>query len=120
MRHGRGVRLTEPGRLLTTRARSILADIDILSEELLARQTEPQGELSVGLPWSWSEGITAPVVKRFNELYPEVRLNVIADSSETLDRKSVVSGKSGSVRVDIGGRCIIKKKKKIKETIQQI
>src|SRR3546814_15172123 len=71
MRHGRGVRLTEPGRLLTTRARSILADIDILSEELLARQTEPQGELSVGLPWSWSEGITAPVVKRLNELYPE-------------------------------------------------
>src|SRR3546814_3298565 len=85
MRHGRGVWLTEPGRLLTTRARSILADIDILSEELLARQTAPQGELSVGLPWSWSEGITAPVVKRFNELYPEVRLHVIADSSETLE-----------------------------------
>src|SRR3546814_20967895 len=34
MRHGRGVRLTEPGRLLTTRARGILADIDFLSEEL--------------------------------------------------------------------------------------
>src|SRR3546814_12188512 len=29
-----------------------------------------------------------------------------------LDRKSVVSGKSGSVRVDLGGRRIIKKKKK--------
>src|SRR3546814_19560928 len=28
------------------------------------------------------------------------------------DRKSVVSGKSGSVRVDLGGRRIIKKKKK--------
>src|SRR3546814_17415670 len=28
------------------------------------------------------------------------------------DRKSVVSGKSGSVRVDFGGRRIIKKKKK--------
>src|SRR3546814_14266227 len=28
------------------------------------------------------------------------------------DRKSVVSGKSGSVRVDIGGRRLIKKKKK--------
>src|SRR3546814_12679578 len=46
---------------------------------------EPLGEHSVVLPWSWSEGITAPVVKRFNELYPEVRLNVIADSSETLE-----------------------------------
>lgn len=85
MRHGRGVRLTEPGRLLTTRAQAILFDIDLLSEELLARQTEPQGELSVGLPWSWSEGITAPVVKRFKDLYPDVRLTVITDSSETLE-----------------------------------
>src|SRR3546814_20085390 len=32
-----------------------------------------------------------------------------------LDRKSVVSGKSGSVRVDIGGRRIIKQKKTIRE-----
>src|SRR3546814_15904066 len=31
----------------------------------------------------------------------------------TFDRKSVVSGKSVSVRVDLGGRRIIKKKKKI-------
>src|SRR3546814_12883268 len=30
------------------------------------------------------------------------------------DRKSVVKGKSGSVRVDLGGRRIIKKKKKKK------
>src|SRR3546814_14724697 len=32
---------------------------------------------------------------------------------EILDRKSVVSGKSVSVRVDIGGRRIIKKKKEV-------
>src|SRR3546814_14145009 len=34
------------------------------------------------------------------------------------DRKSVVSGKSVSVRVDLGGRRIIKKKKKTKNTIK--
>src|SRR3546814_16143918 len=33
-----------------------------------------------------------------------------------LDRKSVGSGKSVSVRVDLGGRRIIKKKKKTKQT----
>src|SRR3546814_17932064 len=33
------------------------------------------------------------------------------------DRKSVVSGKSVSVRVDIGGRRIIKKKKKTIDTV---
>src|SRR3546814_15604526 len=36
-----------------------------------------------------------------------------------LDRKSVVSGKSVSVRVDLGGRRILKKKKNISETEQQ-
>src|SRR3546814_15501413 len=35
------------------------------------------------------------------------------DYLANLDRKSVVSGKSVSVRVDLGGRRIIKKKKKI-------
>lgn len=85
MRHGRGVRLTEPGRLLTARAKEILADIDNLSEELLARQTEPQGELSVGMPYSWSENITAPAVKQFTNHYPDVQLQIVADSSETLE-----------------------------------
>src|SRR3546814_12119974 len=33
------------------------------------------------------------------------------------DRKSVVEGKSGSVRVDLGGRRVIKKKKTKKESI---
>src|SRR3546814_11213926 len=36
------------------------------------------------------------------------------------DRKSVVSGKSVSVRVDLGGHRIIKKKKYIKESRQNI
>ena len=85
MRHGRGVRLTEAGRLLEVRAKAILADIDRLSDELLAGQAEPRGSLSVGLPYAWSETITAPVVKQFSDRYPDVQLTVIADSSETLE-----------------------------------
>src|SRR3546814_19886618 len=37
------------------------------------------------------------------------------DRHQAADRKSVVSGKSVSVRVDLGGRRIIKKKKKIRK-----
>src|SRR3546814_17240478 len=36
-----------------------------------------------------------------------------------LDRKSVVEGKSVSVRVDLGGRCSIKKKNKKKKTTKR-
>src|SRR3546814_15759938 len=37
-----------------------------------------------------------------------------ADAGASLDRKSVVEGKSGSVSVDHGGRRLIKKKKQIR------
>src|SRR3546814_15665644 len=41
----------------------------------------------------------------------------IVDLDRAADRKSVVSGKSVSVRVDLGGRGIIKKKKRTSQTI---
>src|SRR3546814_11238227 len=37
--------------------------------------------------------------------------SLLAPVQSALDRKSVVSGKSGSVRVDLGGRRVLKKKK---------
>src|SRR3546814_14323184 len=43
---------------------------------------------------------------------PKCISNVNGMSDSRTDRKSVVKGKSGSVRVDLGGRRIIKKKKK--------
>src|SRR3546814_12039480 len=44
--------------------------------------------------------------------YPASQGDIMA-AKAVLDRKSVVSGKSVSVRVDIGGRCILKKKNNI-------
>src|SRR3546814_17549103 len=41
------------------------------------------------------------------------------ERTKPLDRKSVVSGKSVSVRVDLGGRRIIKKKKNRRARIRQ-
>src|SRR3546814_15591041 len=40
-----------------------------------------------------------------------LRITIGTPSENTTDRKSVVEGKRGSVRVDLGGRRIIKKKK---------
>src|SRR3546814_13288861 len=41
-------------------------------------------------------------------------------NEQPLDRKSVVQGKSVSVRVDLGGRRIIKKKKKIASSATRV
>src|SRR3546814_19128608 len=43
---------------------------------------------------------------------PSSRVNSPVSSNALIDRKSVVAGKSVSVRVDLGGRRIVKKKKK--------
>src|SRR3546814_19594903 len=55
MRHGRGVQLTEAGRLVIERAGILIAQIEDLADELAARETEPQGELSVHLPSAFSQ-----------------------------------------------------------------
>src|SRR3546814_12830770 len=54
MRHGRGVQLTDAGRLVIARAGILIAQIEDLADELPARETEPQGEQSVGLPYAFS------------------------------------------------------------------
>src|SRR3546814_732245 len=84
MRHGRGVQLTEAGRLVIERAGILIAQIEDLADELAARETEPQGELSVGLPYAFSQ-IAVEVLARFREQHPTVRVRCIIDSSETLE-----------------------------------
>src|SRR3546814_15419897 len=56
-------------------------------------------------------------VRRFEQTRAQNAVNrdCRADDMMRQDRKSVVKGKSVSVRVDLGGRRIIKKKKKTKE-----
>src|SRR3546814_16873633 len=62
----------------------------------------------------WGEGFAlVEDVRRIVEAAPAMRFALIS-AQATLpppDRKSVVSGKSVSVRVDLGGRRIIKQKK---------
>src|SRR3546814_17679681 len=70
------------------------SDLDLLRDQLLGRRhadVERFGE--------------AP--DRVRSLLAERRVRLVA--ADELDRKSVVEGKSVSVRVDLGGRRIIKK-----------
>src|SRR3546814_7336323 len=73
----------EAGRLVIERAGILIAQIEDLADELAARETEPQGELSVGLPYAFSQ-IAVEVLARFREQHPTVRVRCIIDSSENL------------------------------------
>src|SRR3546814_16693567 len=62
------------------------------------------------------DGVRIPIEDDADMAAPhETTDDVSTHATEPEDRKSVVEGKGGSVRVDIGGRSIIKKKKKQKK-----
>ena len=84
MRHGRGIVLTEAGLMLRQRAEHLVDQIDGLQSELEYSTPLPRGILSVGMPMSWSELITYPVIARFRELHPNVRIKLVVNSSEAL------------------------------------
>src|SRR3546814_15879325 len=54
-----------------------------------------------------------PLLRYYRKAAPG--FNTVSPSSLRIDRQSVVEGKSVSVRVDLGGRRIIKKKKEINQ-----
>lgn len=84
MRHGRGVILTDAGKTLRLRAEILIDEIDSLQSQLESSQDRPRGTLAVGLPISWSELVTYPVVERFRREFPEVRIRLAVNASEAL------------------------------------
>ena len=83
-RHGRGIVLTDAGRILLGRGEQLIEQLDGLRSELESSMSAPRGALSVGMPISWSELITYPVVERFRAEHPGVRIKLVVNSSEAL------------------------------------
>jgi len=84
MRHGRGVILTEAGRTLKFKAEILIDQIDGLQSELETSEARPHGTLSIGMPISWSELVTYPVIERFRREFPEVHIKLSVNASEAL------------------------------------
>ncbi|KQX23249.1 MULTISPECIES: LysR family transcriptional regulator [unclassified Sphingomonas] len=84
MRHGRGVMLTEAGKTLRLKAEILIDEIDGLQSQLESAQARPRGTLSIGMPISWSELVTYPVIERFRREFPEVHVKLAVNASEAL------------------------------------
>lgn len=80
-RHGRGVRLTDAGRLLKERIEGLLDGIASLREELGSRAQVPSGETSFGVPLSMARLVGVPLVERYRARYPSVALRIIEGTS---------------------------------------
>lgn len=81
-RHARGLSLTEQGERLFDTTKQIFEKLLHVEEELIDSQEQPRGDLrvtaTVGIGTFW----LAPRLKKFIELYPEMRVHLILHDGE--------------------------------------
>ena len=92
----RRLSLTEVGRVFYERSRVGLADIEDAQAEVSRLQSEPRGTLRINAPMSFGILHIAPALPEFQELYPDVTVDMNLD-----DRKVDVIGGGFDVSVRI-------------------
>jgi LysR family nitrogen assimilation transcriptional regulator len=76
VRTGRGVRVTEAGRLLEEQARPLVRQLDRLAERVAERRTRVAGVVRCAMPPSFGARFPADLVQNCHKLYPDVNLQV--------------------------------------------
>jgi len=95
-RNGRGVVVTEAGRILADYAETIINASLQATSEIKSMGSRPSGEVVLGLPPAIGTELSVPVVDRFRERFPGVSLHLIeAFSGHILEWL-------GSARIDVG------------------
>ncbi|MCO5063932.1 MAG: LysR substrate-binding domain-containing protein [Rhizobiaceae bacterium] len=75
-RNGRGIVLTEAGNRLIDHARSIVDAETMIRADVDTLRASPTGKLAIGLPPSMAPVLSVPLITRFREIYPQIRLSV--------------------------------------------
>lgn len=76
-RSTRSMRLTDEGELLAERGAAICAENDVLFEQLSARQGVVSGRLRINGPLGFGRRYLAPLVAKFQTIYPQVNISLI-------------------------------------------
>lgn len=82
-RQGREVVLTTQGQHMVSSARKLLAAHDQMVEQL--RGEEPFGEVRIGMPDDYAPLALPHILHRFDEYYPAVSLNILANTTPVLE-----------------------------------
>ena len=76
LRNGRGVTLTDAGRVMLEHGRGILHQVALAKEDLGTVRGALAGHVSIGLPPSLSKLITVPLTREFRKRLPEAQLSL--------------------------------------------
>ncbi len=76
LRTPQGVLPTDAGSLLLKRARSLLQDFEETLQAVRDFESEPAGEVHIGLPGTIAEMLSVPLILRMRAQFPQVHLKV--------------------------------------------
>lgn len=75
-RSPKGVTPTEAGAILLRNARIILDQIAIAEEEIRGHESDPAGEVRLGLPGTVSEVLSVPLITATHQRYPKIKIRI--------------------------------------------
>ena len=76
-RNGRGVVLSEAGKLLDAHARTVMQSLHLARTEITATRSKPQGRVVIAMPPSIGWVLTAALVRRCRAEFPDINLHVV-------------------------------------------
>lgn len=85
-RHGRGLTPTAAGRHFVQRAQPILAALEQLKAEMLARRNAVSGNVAIGIPWLLLDTLSDRLATGFIPAHPAVNIRFVGGISNHLQR----------------------------------
>jgi LysR family nitrogen assimilation transcriptional regulator len=92
LRNGRGVTLTEAGKVLLEHSRGVLHQVERLREELSRVRGSLAGSVALGLPPTVSKVLTVPVSREFRRRMPQATLSITEGLSSPM-AQALVAGR---------------------------
>jgi LysR family transcriptional regulator, nitrogen assimilation regulatory protein len=84
-RDGRGISLTEAGRMFMVRARAIVEEMQVAKSELANLRGEPRGTVTLGLSPTMCQALLPAIVRQIRNAYPRIHLRVMQGLSGELN-----------------------------------
>lgn len=92
LRNGRGVTLTDAGRVLLEHGRGILHQVALARKELGRVRGALAGRVAIGLPTSLARVLTVPLTRAFRSRMPDAAISISEGLSTTL-QAGLISGR---------------------------
>jgi DNA-binding transcriptional LysR family regulator len=102
IRQGRVAQPTEAGQMLLPMTRELLTSAQRVEQTMLSMQGEVAGEMNIGCSTASGKYLLPGMIARFRRLFPQVRINVLVTSRESVMNKLV----NGDVAVGVSSKRI--------------